>query len=86
MPRILRTIGFTAVLLLGVTASLPASAHSRFFFGFGFPFFFPPYPAYYDAPYYAPPVYYAPPIYYAPAPVQGHARWAPNSRTRAPST
>ena len=70
MIRKARALGFLAVLLIAATASLPASAHSRFFFGFGFPFYVPPYPAYYYAPYYAPPVYYAPPTYYyVPAPV-----------------
>jgi hypothetical protein len=64
-----RFLRFVAVFALALTASLPASAHSRFFFGFGFPLFFP---AYYDYPphyYYPPPAYYyPPPVYYAPAP------------------
>jgi hypothetical protein len=63
-----RIIRFVAVLLLALVASLPASAHSRFFFGFNFPLFYP----YYDYYYYYPPYpayYYAPPAYYYPPPV-----------------
>jgi len=64
---------FWAVLLLALTASLPAAAHghghggSRLFLGFNFA----PVPYYYGPPayYYPPPVYYAPPpaYYYPPA-------------------
>jgi hypothetical protein len=62
-----RIIRFVAVLLLALVASLPASAHSRFFFGFNFPLFYPYYDYYYYPPY--PAYYYAPPAYYYPPPV-----------------
>lgn len=73
-----KILGFLAILAVALTASMPASAHwhggrSHFFFGFGFPLFYDPYPyypAYYYAPppayYYPPPAYYYPPTYYAP--------------------
>jgi hypothetical protein len=63
-----RIVRFGAAFLFALLLSLPASAHSRFFFGFGFPLFYDPYP-YYPAYYYPPPVYYAPPpVTYAPPP------------------
>ena len=72
MRRILAVL--TALLVIGVAASAPASAHTRVFFGFGFgpvyappPYYYPPPPAYYYPPV---PAYYVapPPVVYSPAP------------------
>lgn len=52
--------------------------HSRFYFGFGLPFFSPFYSPYYYRPYYQPyyyQPYYAPRYYYRPVSSSRHVRW-----------
>ncbi len=66
-PAVLAGLALSAAIALGAP---PASAHSFFAFGFGFPIYAGP-PVVYGPPAYYPPpppvAYYPPPAYYPPA-------------------